>query len=239
MDTFRIAIAEDTENARFQLQQYLDRFARESGCSFDVEIYPDGREIVEHYRPGFDILLMDIEMPQLDGMKAARILREKDPDVAIVFVTNLVQYAVQGYEVEALDFIVKPLSWETFDFRMKRILGRLRRNRAEAREGVTLNPEGGMVLLPFADITYVEINHHTLTWHTLRSSYEVRGTISDAERQLEGHGFCRSNQCYLINLRFVTGIREEEVLLGGEALRISRSRKKDLMRAITEYNAGR
>ena len=233
----RIAIAEDQETERDRLLRYLKRYQQENSCQFEIEVYENGADIVSAYRPGIDLLLLDIEMPVLDGMRTARILREKDRNVVIVFVTNLAQYAVQGYEVEAMDFIVKPLEWNVFSFRMNRILNRLNRRRSEAAYTLTVKAEGGMQRIEIPDLLYVEVSRHQLTYHTLSGEYSERSTMREAEKLLLDHGFCRCNQCYLVNLRYVTAVDDEMVSVGSERLRISRSKKKDLIKALSEYVA--
>ena len=234
----RIAIAEDRESERAKLAQYLERYQRERNCRFEIEAYENGADVVSAYRPGIDILLLDIEMPVLDGMRTARILRERDRSVVIVFVTNLAQYAIQGYEVEALDFIVKPLEWNVFSFRMDRILSRVRRMQREAAAGVTVRAEGGaLVRIEVPDLLYVEVSRHLLTYHTLGGSVSTRSTMRDAEKLLADHGFCRCNQCYLVNLRYVKAVDDEMVTVGDERLRISRSKKKELVKALSEFMA--
>ena len=233
----RIAIAEDSETERNRLVRYLNRYAQEYKQSFDIQVYENGADIVSSYQPGIDILLLDIEMPVLDGMRTARILREKDKKVIIVFVTNLAQYAVQGYEVEALDFIVKPLEWNVFAFRMTRILSRLKRRQTEESFSISIRGENGSVnRIEITDLLYVEINHHTLTYHSVSGVVTARGTMREAEEMLMPQGFCRCNQGYLVNLRYVTAVEDENVLVGGETLRVSRAKKKDLMKALTNYS---
>ena len=234
----RIAIAEDSEMERSKLLRYLKRYEQENGCAFEIEMYENGADIVSAYRPGIDILLLDIEMPVLDGMRTARIIREKDRKVVIVFVTNLAQYAVQGYEVEALDFIVKPLDWNVFSFRMTRILSRLERRRSEAGYSFAVKADsGGMQRIEIPDLLYVEVSHHDLTYHTVSGDFTTRGTMREAENQLLDHGFCRCNQCYLVNLRYVTAVNDEMVSVGSARLRISRSKKKELIKALSEFVA--
>lgn len=105
----RIAIAEDDPQCFAQLERYIGEYGRETGRAFQVTRYDNGEDLVERYKPEFDLILMDVEMPFMDGMTAAGYVREKDPEVVIVFVTNLAQYAIQGYSVNALDYILKPL----------------------------------------------------------------------------------------------------------------------------------
>ena len=110
----KIAVVEDNDAMREQLCGFIAQYARESGRQLDVTAFADGAEIVDPYRPGFDIIFLDIEMPTLGGMPTAERIRQVDPDVVLVFVTNMAQYAIRGYEVDALDFVLKPVSYYQF-----------------------------------------------------------------------------------------------------------------------------
>ena len=104
----KIAVVEDNDAMRAQLCGFIAQYAQESGHQLDVTAFSDGAQLVEPYRPGFDIIFLDIEMPKLGGMPTAERIRRQDPDVVLVFVTNMAQYAIRGYEVDALDFVLKP-----------------------------------------------------------------------------------------------------------------------------------
>ena len=110
----KIAVVEDNDAMRAQLCGFIAQYAQESGHQLDVTAFSDGAQLVEPYRPGFDIIFLDIEMPKLGGMPTAERIRRQDPDVVLVFVTNMAQYAIRGYEVDALDFVLKPVSYYQF-----------------------------------------------------------------------------------------------------------------------------
>lgn len=122
----RVAIVEDEAECREVLRDMISRYAEEQQKQIRVQEFSDGSELVDNYKPDYDILLLDIEMPHLDGMKAAEKIRETDQDVVIVFITNMAQYAIKGYEVNALDFIIKPVNYSTFSMRFTRAIGRVK-----------------------------------------------------------------------------------------------------------------
>ena len=107
----KIAVVEDNTAVREELCGFIAKYAQESGRKLDVTPFADGSQIVEPYRPGFDIIFLDIEMPRLGGMPTAERIRQLDPEVVLIFVTNMAQYAIRGYEVDALDFVLKPVSY--------------------------------------------------------------------------------------------------------------------------------
>ena len=106
----RIALVEDDANYRRELTEYLERFSKERGEHFAISPFSDGAEIAEGYTAGYDIILMDIAMSYMDGMSAAEAIRQMDDEVVIIFLTNMPQFAMKGYSVGALDYVLKPVS---------------------------------------------------------------------------------------------------------------------------------
>lgn len=227
----RIAIVEDEPDCARQLQAYLERYQRERELEMNITHFSDGIELAERYTPEWDILFLDIQMKLLDGMDTARRIRVQDPCVTIVFITNLARYAIQGYEVDASDYILKPLNYDRFRVRMEKITAAFRRNREE----YVMLPLGEQkVRLPVREILYVEVLDHELQVVTEGQSFRMRGSLRKMEQLLEGQGFSRCNRCYLVNLRQVTRVGQNDVCLGEHTLPISRPRKKEFLRELSE-----
>lgn len=231
----RIAIVEDDSESARQLQDYLRQYQRETGTAIETTLFSDGDEITEDYRPGFDLIFMDILMQFKDGLTAAREIRRVDPEVLIVFLTNMAQYALQGYEVEAADFLLKPLSYPAFRQRLERLLRRRRRTEAQY---ITVPVKGGFRKLDVSHISYVESRDHELTFHA--GSEQVTSSLSmrAAEEKLTGCSFFRGNNSYLINLAHVEGVQDGCALVGGQALRLSRPRRRAFLDALAGYLGG-
>lgn len=123
----RIAIAEDEPQCAQSLRGFIRQYAKENDLEADVTWFPDGLQLAENYAPRWDILFLDIQMAHLDGMETARLIRKQDPDVTMVFITNLARYAIQGYEVDAADYILKPLHYDRFRVRMDKLISRFAR----------------------------------------------------------------------------------------------------------------
>ena len=128
---FSIAIVEDEENCREQLRGFIGRYFKENGKEAEVTAFTNGIDFVSDYRPVYDIVLMDIEMPHLNGMAAAKKMRRMDPDVCLIFVTNLAQYALEGYSVSAADFIVKPVEYFTFAAKLQKGINRVQQTQKQ------------------------------------------------------------------------------------------------------------
>lgn len=228
----RVAIVEDEAECREVLRDMISRYAEEQQKQIRVQEFSDGSELVDNYKPDYDILLLDIEMPHLDGMKAAEKIRETDQDMVIVFITNMAQYAIKGYEVNALDFIIKPVNYSTFSMRFTRAIGRVK-NREGRR--VCLYLPDGPKWIDSREIYYIDIQNRMLHYHTPEGVYSVRGTLKDVQEQLADWNFVKCNQCYLVNLKFVSEIKKNFVVAAGTELEISRRNRNAFLAAVTDY----
>ena len=228
----RIALVEDEAEVRAQLQGYVQRHTRQYGTEFAVTEFADGMELLDDYRPVYDVLFLDVEMKHLDGMETARRVRELDKDVIIVFITNMAQYAIRGYAVDALDYVLKPVSYFAFSQRLNRAISRMKKRTDKT---IMVNIKGGTVRINLANIFYIESQGHTLILHTILGDYETIGTMKEMEEKLDGMSFCRGNKGYLINLQHVDSVQDGCAVVRGEQLVLSRARKKEFMECLTEY----
>lgn len=231
-----IAVVEDDVSDADKLEEYLNRFSAESGQSIQICRFDNAVSFLEKYTPRYDIVFMDIDMPMLSGMNASRRLREMDGNVTLIFVTNLVQYAVDGYEVAASDFIVKPINYYGFSIRLRRALEKIDRSSGVS---VDVRTREKFIRLSAQDIKYVEVFDHDLVYHTEKERITAIGSLSDIESTLKKVGFFRCSRCYLVNLKYVLGVRGTSVNVGGEEIRISSSRRKALMSALTDWLSGK
>lgn len=233
----RLAVVDDDPGARALLREHLARYAAEHDAEFAIEEFTDGSELTGNYAPRFDIIFLDVEMTNLDGFSTARIIRETDPQVMLIFVTNMGQFAIKGYEVDALSYLLKPVPYFAFSQELKRCLTRLERQRDEF---IMLNAGGELLRVQLAEIVYVESIKHRLVFHTTGQPISLLGTLKETEAQLADKGFFRSNSYLLVNLRHVTGVKgTDSQHTGGLELPISRARRKPFLEALTSYFGGR
>ena len=232
----RIAYAEDDADTAATLKGYLDRYSSERDLCMGIEHYPDAEKLIYSYTPRYDLLLLDIQLGGMTGMEAAEEIRKTDPEVGIIFITSLVQFAVKGYEVDALDFIVKPVSYYQFAQKMDkavRIIGR--------RQGVSLPvpTEQGTKILSSRDVLYAEVSNHDVLYHTEKGNYRARGSLGALEERVKEHHFLRVSVSHLVNLEYITNIDGSTLLMkNGDAVWISRAKKREVLTAIAEYLGG-
>ncbi len=228
----RVAIVEDDECYISQLQEYLKDFEKDTGEELEVEIYRDGDEITSNYKAQHDIILMDIQMKFVDGMTAAEEIRQKDTEVIIMFITNMPQYAIRGYEVGALDYILKPVTYFAFSQKFGRAAARLKK---KAKKSVVIQVKGGVHRMDVSNIYYIESQAHNLIYHTQDGVFVASGTMKQAEKALDGLNFSRGNKGYLINLEHVDGVHDKCAIVKGEKLLLSRPRTNAFMQDLTRY----
>lgn len=227
-----IAIVEDEDSYADQLKEYIARYQEESDHSFRIIRFTDGDEIVEKYTGKYDIILMDIQMRFMNGMSAAEKIRKLDSEVIIMFITNMTNYVLRGYEVDAMDYVLKPVSYFAFSKKLERAVGKLLN---KAGHPVTINTSEGLMRLDASIIYYIESDGHNLVYHTRTREIRERARIQDAEEKLAPFGFFRCNKGYLVNLKYVDGVRDGCCIINGEQLIVSRARRNDFMTALTRY----
>ncbi|HEY8424371.1 MAG TPA: LytTR family DNA-binding domain-containing protein [Clostridia bacterium] len=229
---FKVAIVEDHKQSADVLASYIQRYSKENNVDFEIVFFRDGDEIVYEYKPIFDIIFLDIEMRLLNGMTAAKHIRELDKDVIIIFVTNMSQYAIKGYEVDALSFLLKPVTYFAFSQELKRAVERIK---DRENNYFIFSTKDETIRLHASEILFVESMKHKLIIHTKQKQYIINGTMKDIESKLSDFNFFRCNNCYLVNLARVTGVKDNLAIVDGHELLISRPRKKAFMEALTKY----
>lgn len=231
----RVAIVEDEAEIREQLMGYVQRYTRQYGTAFEVKTFADGLEILEDYRPAYDLILLDIEMKHLDGMETARRIRELDPEVMLVFITNMAQYAIKGYAVGALDYVLKPVPYFAFSQQLQKVEEQLRRR---TRHYLAVPVEGGLRRLDTSRIYYIESEGHRVHFYTEEGDFAAPGALKALEEKLADRPFARCNSGYLVNLAQVRAVQQNTVEVGPYELQVSRPKRKSFLAALTDYIGG-
>ena len=228
-------MVEDEAAVREQLQGYIQRYTRQYGTEFAVTEFSDGVEILDAYRPVYDIVLLDVEMKHLDGMETARRIRELDRDVVLLFITNMAQYAIKGYAVGALDYVLKPVPYFAFSQQLQKAEEKLRRR---ARHYLAVPVEGGLRRLDTAQIYYMESEGHRVHFYTEEGEFSAPGALKTFEEKLADLPFARCNSGYLVNLAQVKSVQQGLAQVGPYELQVSRPKRKSFLAALADYIGG-
>ena len=226
-----VALIEDEIDDLALLKGYILNYANENNYEIVVDEYRSAESFFEG-RKNYDMVFFDIELPGIDGLKAARRLRENDKSVTIIFVTNM-NLAIKGYEVNAFDFILKPIHEHDFSLKFFRAIKHVVEHESAK---LPLRIEGKDIVLKLSSILYIEVMNHRITYHTLDGDYSTyNDSLGKIATRLSGNGFALCNSCYLVNLKHVTAIDNDYVFLSEKKLPVSHGKKKAFVMSLNEY----
>lgn len=225
----RIAICDDSATDRNYLAGLARRWAGQHLHTVQLALYPSAESFLFSYVEDktVQILLLDIEMGQMDGVTMARTLRKDNDGVQIVFITGYSEYIADGYEVEALHYLMKPVDENKLFSVLDRAADKLCRN----EQVLTLELSGETVRLPVYQIRYAEVQGNYVTVHA-KSDYTAKMTLSELETRLDD-SFFRLGRSALVNLGYVARVTKTAVTLNdGSVLPLPRGAYDRINRAI-------
>lgn len=230
-----IAVVDDSREDAGHLEAFLSRYHQEKKLPMQVHTFLSSVDFLESFHGEYDIIYLDIEMPGSNGLEVAHEIRSRDETAAIIFITNMAQYAIRGYEVNAVDFMVKPVGYFNFVQKLEKAI------RAAEKRGtqfLLLSNGDGIYRIPPADVLYIEKDKNYLVYYTRKGLFQQRGTIQEARQRLQGLAFSECTSGCLVNLRYVDRIGKETILVGGEELPVSRRMKKSFVQDYMDFLGG-
>lgn len=234
---YRTLIVEDEAAEADKLTELLHRYGKANNVEFAITWHNSAMEMLSD-KAHYDLCFLDIEMPGINGMEAATLLRTYDEEIPIIFVTNLAKYAVKGYEVGALGFIVKPVTYGNLQLSLSRALRTVSNNSGRT---LTVPTDDGIRVIPLRSIIYIEVTKHRLTYHLEgEEPFDVRGSLVQIEEELIDAPIVRVSKSFLANMDQISIMRNAEIKMSnGDILRISRTHKKTVVDKITDYLGGK
>ncbi|PKY78336.1 DNA-binding response regulator [Alloscardovia omnicolens] len=224
-----IALVEDDDKAADTLSKFLDAFSNTHGTQFKITRFTDPTILLDDYKPVWDVVFMDIEMPNMNGMDAAYSLRRLDQKAVLIFVTNMAQFAAKGYEVNALDYIIKPYIYPDFERKMQRVVAVC----AKADDSIVITFRGSGVRVRVSDIEYIEVRGHNVHYHTELGILTSAGSLQKVQELLEPKGFLRCSKAFLVNPHHVMNISSTQLhVSSGDRVPIGRAYHKVFMQGF-------
>lgn len=227
----RVAVVEDNAAERKRIQDNLLALPEK----MEIDTFVSGMAFAIGEMKNYDIVLMDIDMPGMNGIETAKRLRAVNKSAVLVFVTNMVQFAIAGYEVEALDFIVKPINPYSFALKIKRAICRTAKR---SEDELTVRTDNVLHRVPILSIRYVEVSGHYITYHTSSGVYQEYATMKDVKERLSQHPFAQCSQSYLVNLKYITSVSREKVVVEDTPIFISRRMRAEFLDAVGRFFGG-
>ena len=237
---YKVAVVDDEAAVVEQLSDWLDVYGKAEGHEFIIDKFGGTTQFMKSDPEDYNIIFMDINLPhEENGMKIAKRLRENRSKAVIIFCTNYPQYAINGYEVGALNYLIKPLNKHSFENTMKRAMRVLSEMCANK---IIIKTVEGKRFVNIADIVYIEVMIHNVYYHIKRGdkiiTERTRGSLNEVEIMLTDMNFARCSACYLVNMAYVTGIEKNGVqIYDGQTLSLSRKYAKDFTNKIMRYMA--
>lgn len=229
---YRAAICDDCSADAEFVQDILTDWAKSRHLQLHSALFPSAERFLFHYaaHKDYDLLLLDVEMGEMDGVTMARQIRRENETVQIVFITGYSDYIAEGYDVSALHYLMKPVSRE----KLFGVLDRALPKQALGRRCLHLELAGEMVQLPLYEIRYLDVFKNYVTVHA-RQDYTVKRTLSQFEQELD-EGFFRAGRSLILNLKFIRKVTKTQVHLSdGTVLPLPRGAYEPLNRAIIDH----
>lgn len=230
----KVAVVEDEEIEQNRVKEYFSRLSNEKNIIFNLTFFSSGENFLFEFETvKYDIVLLDIELEgKQNGLEVSEKLRELDTEVTLIFLTNLAQYAIEGYKVNAFDYMLKPINYFDFSSRINLVVKKIETKNTER---MIIQTDGKKLLLCLSDIYYIEVSNHKVIYHTKKGNFQTYGSLKQILKELENKNFSLCNSCFLVNFDYVESIDGYNVIVNGEKLLISHPKRKTFLKELTAY----
>ena len=235
MALIRTAIVEDEMQCRVQTLDYLKRYEKEHEIPILLHEYADGMDLTENFHNQYDIIFCDIQMKHMDGMKAAEYIRARDARVIIIFITNLSEYAIRGYDVAATGYLLKPINYLLFSRYMDRAMKMIRQS---GPEYLVIEEKKAMRRFPFDEICYFECDGHYINIHMKDREERIYMSVKNLETMLPEKSFAKCSSGVIVNMNYVDAMEGNMIRVHGASLALSRSQKKPFAARLAQHLSG-
>lgn len=229
----RIAICEDEKETQLLIEDQLDNILKNINIEYEIKKYSSGEELLDSNLKDIDILLLDIQMGQINGMDTARKIRQLGNKMEIIFITSLIDYVQEGYEVRAYRYILKPIESKELKQHVITCIKEIETNK---NKYIVIKNRSNTYKIYSNEIKYIEVQKKEMSIHTINKSFDVRYSLGKIEKDLNLDNFVRCHKSFLVNLSYVENIKLNIAILeSGEEIPISRYRYKDVKEKFLKF----
>ncbi|MDR3766275.1 MAG: LytTR family DNA-binding domain-containing protein [Butyricicoccus sp.] len=205
-----VAVCDDLEEERLQIVRALQNYERRHALEFHLETFRNGEALVHAMQPGrWDIVMLDIYMPGMDGIQTARLLREQDRECILIFVTTSLEHGMVSYELQASDYLVKPIAQKDVDAALDWCL----REKKERFRSITVRSEWDETEILLRNIQYIEIKRHTAYIHTTERVIQTSRGMNALEAEINNPDFLRCHRSFLVNMRYIRRLDKRDFVM--------------------------
>lgn len=229
----RVAICEDERETQLLIENYIDDILKNINVEYNIQKYNSGEELLEENLKDIDILLLDIQMGQINGMDVARKIREVDNKMEIIFITSLIDYIQEGYEVRAYRYLLKPIELEELKKHMLTCIKEIEKNKNHC---ILIKNKSNTYKIYSNEIKYIEVQKKDMTIHTINKNFEAKYSLEKIEKDLNSDEFVRCHKSFIINLSYIENIKLNTAILeSGEEVPVSRYRYKEVKERFLRF----
>lgn len=227
----KIGICEDEKEMQNLIESHLQNLLKNR--EYKIEKYISGEELLQANFEDIDILLLDIQMGKLSGMDTARRIREVNSKMEIIFITSLIDYVQEGYEVRAYRYLLKPIELEELKKHVLNCINEIEKNK---NHYILIKNKSNTYKIYSNEITYIEVQKKDMLIHTINKDFDVRYSLEKVEKDLNLDKFVRCHKSFLVNLTYVENIKSNIAILeSGEEVPISRYRYKEVKEKFLRF----
>lgn len=235
MYTIKIAVCDDEEQYTDMLVKHIELYGGEVGTEFYITVYNSGRKLIDDIKTDskmYDIVFLDVEMPEINGLKIAEAIRQMSEDIVLFFVTGHEQYAREAYQVEALGYIVKPVAYNELKKLLRRAVIMVKYehdNRKSGKNYIEVPVSGDKRIIDVRTIKYIEKNRNQCILHFSDSELKCYESLKKMYSRLDNELFVYSHQGYIVNFDEIKEVKENVICFGRNVeVPVSRRRYKEV-----------
>lgn len=228
--TLQIAVCDDEP----EITQLISRMIRKYQPDCEITEYSSGKELLAAGKY-YDLLFLDIQMEDMNGMETAEKIRQRGEETVIIFVTGIKEYVFDAFDVGAFHYLIKPVREEKLKEVLERAAGQIQKRTEGKKRQLFIRKRGRSITISVDDILYLENEMHKIAVHTRQETFTFYGTMSELEQKV-GEGFYRCHRGYLVNMAYVAEYDAETICLtNGESVYLAREKYQDFVKQYMRY----